>query len=145
LLRATIPTSIHLDVRISEVPQILADRSQIHQVVTNLISNAAHAIGTRIGVITVTLDVVQGPTSLGSIRLSVIDTGDGMDETTRERIFEPFFTTKQVGQGTGLGLSIIAGIVAEHGGKIEVDSEPGQGSRFDIDFPLPDASASAAA
>ena len=145
LLRATIPTTIQLDARINEVPQIFADRSQIHQVVTNLVSNAAHAIGNRIGVITVTLGVIDSSTSPGTIRLSVADTGDGMDETTRERIFEPFFTTKQVGQGTGLGLSIIAGIVAEHGGKIEVQSELGQGSRFDIDFPLPDTRASAAA
>lgn len=145
LLRATIPSSIQLETRIGEVPLILADTSQIHQVVTNLVTNAAQAIGNRIGAIMVTLDVALGSEPEGAIRLSVTDTGDGMDEATRTRIFEPFFTTKEVGQGTGLGLSIIAGIVSDHGGRIEVESAPGKGSRFDIYFPLQDAQASAAA
>jgi signal transduction histidine kinase len=144
LLRATIPTSIRLDAQINEVPAILADASQIHQIITNLVTNAAQAIGNNLGVITVALDLVSGPAPRRTIRLSVIDTGQGMDHATRRRIFEPFFTTKQVGQGTGLGLSIIEGIVADHGGSIGVESEPGKGTRFDIYFPLPDAAASAA-
>jgi PAS domain S-box-containing protein len=145
LLRATIPTSIQLDMQIGEVPLILADASQIHQVITNLVSNAAQAIGNSMGVVTVRLDLVSGSGTRGTIRLSVVDTGAGMDEATRRRIFEPFFTTKQVGQGTGLGLSIIEGIVADHGGRIEVESTPGKGARFDIYFPLPAIAASAAA
>ena len=68
-----------------------------------------------------------------------------MDEATQCRIFGPFFTTEQVGQGTGLGLAIIESIVADHGGRIEIESAPGCGARFDIYFPLPDAGASAAA
>ncbi len=145
LLRATIPTSIQLDTRIGDVPTILADASQIQQVVTNLVTNAAQAIVSAMGVITVTLEFVSGSAQHGAIRLSVADTGVGMDEVTQRRIFEPFFTTKQVGVGTGLGLSMIEGIVAEHGGRIEVASEVGKGARFDVYFPLPDAGASAAA
>ena len=138
LLRATIPTSIALDAQIADVPLIHADASQIYQIVTNLVSNAAQAIGDEIGAITITLDVVASD-SQEMIQLSVSDTGEGMDEATQQRIFEPFFTTKQVGRGTGLGLSIIAGIVADHGGRIEVKSAPGKGARFDIFIRLPDA------
>ncbi len=145
LLRATIPTSIQLAIEIGDVPTILADASQIHQVVTNLVSNAAQAIGNELGAITVTLGRVAGSAGPETVRLSVADTGVGMDETTRRRIFEPFFTTKAVGHGTGLGLSIIEGIVADHGGWIEVESEVGKGTRFDIYIPLPKAEESAAA
>ena len=131
LMRATVPSSIQLGSRIEEVPPILADPSQIHQVVINLVTNAAQAIEPHSGAITVLLERAGD-----QIRLSVIDTGRGMDEDTRRRIFEPFFTTKEVGQGTGLGLSIIDGIVSNHGGRIEVTSEPGEGTRFNIYFPI---------
>ena len=134
LLRATLPSSIHFVTRIAAVPSILADPSQIHQVVTNLVANAAQAIEPNSGTITVILENVAEDAD--AIRLSVIDTGKGMDEGTRRRIFEPFFTTKDVGQGTGLGLSIIEGIVNDHGGRIEVASEPGKGTRFDVYFPI---------
>jgi two-component system cell cycle sensor histidine kinase/response regulator CckA len=145
LLRATIPSSIQLEPRIGEVPAILADASQIQQVVTNLVMNAAQAIGSGIGVIAVILERASRVPSGEVIRLSVIDNGKGMDEATRLRIFEPFFTTKEVGQGTGLGLSIIEGIVTDHGGRIEVESELGKGTRFDVFFPLPEARSSVAA
>jgi PAS domain S-box-containing protein len=140
LLRATVPSSIKLSSQIGDVPLIRADPSQIHQVITNLVANAAQAIGSQPGTITVILERAGNAKSCGEIRLSVIDTGKGMDESTRQRIFEPFFTTKEVGQGTGLGLSIIDGIVNNHGGRIEVASEPGKGTRFDIYFPIAAAS-----
>lgn len=136
LLRATIPSSICLETRITAVPLIAADGSQIHQVVTNLLSNAAQAIGAEIGKITVTLDLVSNASGQTDIRLAVSDTGVGMDEMTQQRIFEPFFTTKTVGQGTGLGLSIVHGIVTGHGGRIEVESAPGKGTRFELYFPV---------
>jgi PAS domain S-box-containing protein len=144
LLRATLPSSIYLDAQLGEVPPMLADPSQIHQVITNLMTNAAHAIETNPGRITVILERPPATQHSERIRLSVIDTGKGMDEGTRRRIFEPFFTTKEVGQGTGLGLSIIEGIVNDHGGRIEVESEPGKGTRFDIYFPAAAATSAAA-
>jgi PAS domain S-box-containing protein len=145
LLRATVPSSIKLSNQIGDVPLIRADPSQIHQVITNLVANAAQAIGSQPGTITVILERAGNAKSCGEIRLSVIDTGKGMDESTRQRIFEPFFTTKEVGQGTGLGLSIIDGIVNNHGGRIEVASEPGKGTRFDIYFPVAAVSETSAA
>jgi signal transduction histidine kinase len=145
LLRATLPSSIKLGTQIDDVPSIFADPSQIHQVITNLVSNAAQAIEPHAGTITVLLERVIDGKSGDEIRLSVIDTGKGMDESTCRRIFEPFFTTKEVGQGTGLGLSIIDGIVTNHGGRIEVTSEPGKGTRFDVYFPVAAASETSAA
>ena len=138
LLRTTIPRTIDLDIRIDNVPAIMADPSQIDQLVANLVTNAAQAIGDDNGTIAVTLERVADVSHDDAIRLSVIDTGQGIDDTTRERMFEPFFTSKAVGKGTGLGLSIVTGIVTEHGGRIEVDSAPGKGARFDIYFPIAD-------
>ncbi|HVA14101.1 MAG TPA: PAS domain-containing protein [Stellaceae bacterium] len=139
LMRATVPTSIQLDAAIADVPPIRADGSQIHQVITNLVSNAAGALTGGMGTITVSLGVAARVKGANEVCLSVADTGCGMDEATQQRMFEPFFTTKAVGQGTGLGLSIVHGIVASHGGHVEVKSAPGKGTRFDLYFPLPAA------
>ena len=104
----------------------LADPAQVRQVVTNLVINAMQAISGA-GTITVRTAVVDG-----AVVLSVADTGSGMTPEVLRRVFDPFFTTKDVGQGTGLGLAVVQGIVAGHGGSIEVESEPARGSVFRV-------------
>jgi signal transduction histidine kinase/CheY-like chemotaxis protein len=148
LLRATLPTRVTLETELPEAsPHVLADSTQIQQVLMNLCTNAWHALpdGSRpigIGLLEVLLD--QGSADLAALgtlppgryaHLWVSDTGVGMDAATRERIFEPFFTTKPVGQGTGLGLSVVHGIVVSHGGGIRVDTQPGIGTTFDLYIP----------
>lgn len=114
----------------STLPRIVADQAQIHQALVNLIVNAIQAMpeGGRL-----TLSTKVNP---GYISLTVEDTGTGMSEEVKKRIFLPFFTTKEVGQGTGLGLAVVHGIITSHGGRIKVESEPGKGSRFEIELPL---------
>jgi CheY-like chemotaxis protein len=124
---------------------VLADPTQIHQVVMNLCVNAQHALAGRQGQLTVTLDEVLADESLCEchanlrpglyVRISVRDTGCGISPEHRKRIFEPFFTTKAVGQGTGLGLAVVHGIVQNHAGAILVQSELGQGTEFQILLP----------
>ncbi len=152
LLRATLPATIEIvpDMK-SEVGTVLADPTQIHQLLINLCTNAAHAMRERGGILTVGLEtVVPDKTVLAAQaelkpepyeRMTVTDTGEGMDPATLERIFEPFFTTKEVGQGTGMGLAMVHGIVKAHGGAVEVRSEPGKGSTFQIYLPLTEAHA----
>jgi PAS domain S-box-containing protein len=128
------------------VGKIRADEIEIQQIVLNLASNARHAIASKVGTLSIELQrVVFASTVTGDRfslpagaygKLSVSDTGHGMDRATAARIFEPFFTTKRVGDGTGLGLSVIHGIVTNLGGAIDVASTPGVGSRFDVYFPL---------
>ncbi|NOZ93645.1 MAG: PAS domain S-box protein [Acidobacteria bacterium] len=112
---------------------LVADRAQLEQVLMNLVVNAADAMpeGGR-------LEVRVGPDSerTGWARLEVEDTGQGIPDDIRERIFEPFFTTKPVGKGTGLGLSVVHGIVTGHGGLVEVDSSPEEGTTFRVMLPL---------
>jgi signal transduction histidine kinase len=141
MLRASVPANIRFEEAIASTPLIDGDPGQLHQVVVNLVTNAAHAIGHAPGKITVGLEP-KGTDR--RIYLSVADTGTGMDDTTRARIFEPFFTTKDVGQGTGLGLSVVHGIVTSHHGSIDVESAPGRGTRFTVVLPMPvDADAAA--
>jgi two-component system, cell cycle sensor histidine kinase and response regulator CckA len=142
MMRASLPTTIQINGAVASAPRIRGDRSQLHQVVINLMTNAAQAIGEAQG--TITLRLASNPGG-AEVRLSIIDTGCGMDEATKARIFEPFFTTKGVGQGTGLGLAVVHGIVTEHGGRIEVDSVPGRGTGFHIILPIEAAKAGAAA
>jgi PAS domain S-box-containing protein len=146
MIRAMAPSTIEIDYALMDGPApILGDPSQLHQILINLVTNAAQAIGDGIGKIVIGVapgvqnSGVQTPAAPGSaaptLRLSLRDTGAGMDAATMERIFEPFFTTKAVGEGTGLGLAVVYGIVADHGGTVEVTSEPGRGTQFDIVFP----------
>jgi two-component system, cell cycle sensor histidine kinase and response regulator CckA len=137
LMRATVPTSIGFMAEIAPTPMLEADPNQLLQVLVNLITNAAQAIGAATGTITLRLAPADG----GQVVLSVCDTGCGMEEATKARIFEPFFTTRVVGEGTGLGLAVVHGIIQSHGGRIEVESRPGAGARFDIILPVRSAAA----
>ncbi|HUH83426.1 MAG TPA: ATP-binding protein [Stellaceae bacterium] len=133
MMRGALPATILVETAIAPVPPLLGDPGQLHQMIVNLVTNAAQAIGTNHGTIKIALGV---DADRNETRFSVADNGCGMDEATRARIFEPFFTTKPVGQATGLGLAAVRGIVTSHGGRIEVTSEPGQGTRVEVVFPV---------
>jgi len=151
LLRPALPAAVALETHIdSSCRNVLADASQIHQVVVNLCTNAFHAMEERGGVLRLELREVSGAedifpascnTDTAYLALSVSDTGTGMDEATLERIFEPFFTTKPVNKGTGLGLSVVYGIVKNCKGEITVESAAGKGSTFRIFLPVIDEKA----
>lgn len=112
------------------LPEIEADPVQVRQIVTNLVINAMQSIRSD-GVVSVRT-AAEGD----AVVLTVEDTGLGMTPEVRRRIFDPFFTTKEVGHGTGLGLAVVQGIVAGHGGSIEVESEPSRGSVFRVRLPV---------
>ncbi len=146
LLRASLPATIEILPMIDDqAPQVLADSSQVHQIIMNLCTNAAHAMRDQPGRLKVTLgrrlvDEVKARLHAGLqpgayVCLSVADTGHGMDSTTVARIFEPFFTTKGPSEGTGLGLSVVHGIMEDHDGVITVDSRLGEGTLFELYFP----------
>jgi PAS domain S-box-containing protein len=144
MLRAGLPTTIRIIEQITPVPPLFGDAAELHQVIVNLVTNAAQAIGSEVGRITVRMwSASEPPISAGTvpravIYLSVADTGCGIDPATVDRIFEPFFTTKQVGDGSGLGLSVVHGIVTGHGGAVVVHSQPGEGTEFVLSFPVID-------
>jgi PAS domain S-box-containing protein len=146
LLRATLPTTIELRQEISdESVSVMGDPTQLHQVVVNLCTNAAHAMRGSCGVLEVTLggiEVLNHSTGTHEkikpgpcVRLAVKDTGQGMDPATLEKIFDPYFTTKDAGEGSGLGLAVVQGIVKRHEGSIVVQSEPGKGTVFEVFIP----------
>ncbi len=145
MLRRMIGEDIELGTTLAAgFSHVRADRSQLEQVVMNLVINARDACepGGRIRLVTHSVDV-DGATAAVTpslnrgayVTLSVIDDGTGMDEATKSRLFEPFFTTKPRGQGTGLGLATVYGIVVQSGGAIEVESEFSRGSRFTVYLP----------
>ncbi|OGP59921.1 MAG: hypothetical protein A2V65_07090 [Deltaproteobacteria bacterium RBG_13_49_15] len=145
LLRSTLPTTIEIHQDLTPSGTILADPTQIHQVIMNLCTNAYHAMREKGG----TLEVRMKPVALDSslkkadsdltagkyVRLTVEDTGCGMPSEVANRIFDPYFTTKSEGEGTGLGLAVVNGIIKNHHGTITVSSEPGRGSVFTVYFP----------
>ena len=120
---------VQIDRDLGPLPAMTCFGAKLNQVVMNLVMNAIDACPEG-GTVT-----VRTRADDDGVRLDVIDTGSGIDPAIRERIFDPFFTTKPVGVGTGLGLSISYGIVQDHGGKIEVDSTPGNGTRFTVRLP----------
>lgn len=134
MLRATLPATIDLVERFDPVPPVHADPDQLQQVIVNLVTNAAQAIGERYGRIVVGLSP-RGAAAERWVCLSVADDGCGMDETVARRAFEPFFTTRDAERGSGLGLSVVDGIVSSHGGRIELQSTPGQGAEFIVLLP----------
>lgn len=113
------------------LPLVQCLPSEINQVITNLVVNAAHAMGEKRGHITIRTRHIDD-----QALIEVEDDGTGMSETTLAKIFDPFFTTKPVGQGTGLGLSLSYGIIKKHGGRLDVDSQEGRGTRFSIHIPI---------
>jgi two-component system cell cycle sensor histidine kinase/response regulator CckA len=145
LLRASLPTTIEIHQNIESYGVVEADPSQIHQVLINLCTNAAHAIGQNEGLLEVSLteidinetvtakfpDMHPGP----YLKLSVRDTGQGIKPEILPRIFDPYFTTKEKGLGTGLGLAVVHGIVTSCGGTITAESEPGEGTTFYVYLP----------
>lgn len=154
LLRSSIPTSIEIKQQINPACSlVMADPTQIHQVLINLCTNAYHAMRETGGTMGITLEEVEinegdyfeNITLIPGkyVRLEVSDTGIGMDKETRQRIFDPYFTTKKKGEGTGLGLAVVHGIVKGHNGHITVYSEEGMGSVFHIYFPTIDATSDA--
>ena len=145
-LKALLPSAIEIQQSIaSETGIVFAHPTQIHQVLTNLCTNAAHAMEEAGGILEISLaDIELDPATLPPhsdlkpgpyVRLTVADTGDGMDSATLKRIFDPYFTTKEPGKGSGLGLAVVQGIVKDHEGGITVSSEIGKGTTFHVYLP----------
>jgi nitrogen-specific signal transduction histidine kinase/CheY-like chemotaxis protein len=146
LLRASIPSTIEFQNRITAEPSIIrATPTQIHQVIMNLCTNAAQAMNANGGLLEVILENIElaeiskpnmGEMAPGPyVRLTVRDSGQGMDDETLRHIFEPYFTTRTQIGGTGLGLSVVHGIIQNSGGSINVKSRPGKGAEFVVLFP----------
>jgi signal transduction histidine kinase/CheY-like chemotaxis protein len=150
MLRATTPAAIQIQTRVAaDTPTVLADATQLHQVFTNIGVNAAQAIGSAGGTIDVVAEAAvvdeNAPPELADLpsgkyaRITVRDSGAGMDAATLARAFEPFFTTKPVHQGTGLGLSVVHGIMTAHQGAVTVESKVGKGTAVHLYFPAADS------
>lgn len=147
MLRSSIPTTIGIKQDIDpHSGTVLADPTQVHQILMNLCTNAYHAMANKGGILSVTLKTIHITSKTKGLPvnlppgeysdLSVSDTGCGIDPDVIEKIFDPYFTTKQAGKGTGLGLAIAHGIISEYGGTISVESEPGKGTTFHVYFPV---------
>lgn len=148
LLRSSLPATIEIQKQIDTSQYediVLADQTQLHQVLVNLGTNAAHAMRAEGGTLAISLSAIEVDATLRQlhpdlapgpfVRLTVTDTGHGMTNAVKVRIFDPYFTTKEAGEGTGMGLALVQGIIKGHGGAISVYSEPGQGTAFHILLP----------
>jgi signal transduction histidine kinase len=146
LIRASFPSNIEIRQDLeTDCGTVLADATQMHQIVMNLCTNSLYAMADKGGILDVRLDAMEfNPRKIKAnanvkkgnyVRLTISDTGVGMDKQTIDRIFEPFFTKKEVGSGSGLGLSVVHGIVNNYNGAIQVQSEPGTGTIFMIYIP----------
>ncbi len=153
-LRSSIPASVEIHTEIDpEAGPVLCDPTEIHQILMNLCTNAYQALGPDGGVIGISLERLRprpanrpdgtGPGDGGRIRLCVTDNGRGIAPDVIDRIFEPYFSTKPKGEGTGLGLALVHGIVESYGGRIEVSSRPGEGTRFSVELPAAETDAPA--
>ena len=150
MLRETFPRNIAFEFQLDKnLPEILADPGQVDRVLVNLATNARDAMSNGGKIIFATSQVRGGEVfphspeaaSHDYLRLQVTDTGEGMDEATRQHIFEPFFTTKAKGKGTGLGMPVVYGLMQSHNGLVDVWSEPGKGTCISLFFPVPAAGA----
>ncbi len=150
MLRASLPSTIEIQQFIQkDQGLVMADPTQIHQIMMNLCTNAAQAMRAVGGILKVSLTNSEVVTEKGQqgqelsagryFLLTVSDTGHGMTPEVRERIFDPYFTTKAVGEGTGMGLAVVYGIVKSHKGAVTVRSDPGKGSIFEVFLPQMDS------
>ena len=154
LLRPSLPSTIAIHQRIAATRPVLADPTQLHQILMNLCTNAFHAMEEQGGELEIglaqrhcTAVEIAGNPGLDPgdfVVLTVTDTGPGISPEVRARMFDPYFTTKETGKGTGMGLAIVHGIVSEYGGFITCDSEPGRGTTFRVLLPAIDGEAVAA-
>jgi len=146
-LRSTIPSTINIQYQLDTDDDIvLADPTQIHQVVMNLCTNAAYAMRGKDGILKISLVNEQIDSDMSGqfvdlndghyLKMSVSDTGSGIPADIIDKVFEPYFTTKAPGEGTGMGLAVVHGIVQSYGGFITVDSEPGRGTTFNVFLPV---------
>jgi two-component system, cell cycle sensor histidine kinase and response regulator CckA len=145
LLRTLAKSEVEFEVRLpADLPALLADPGQVHQVLMNIGTNAVQAMRGGRGRLSFQAETVEVGSELRAqfpelqpgnhVRITVRDTGPGMTLEVQQRVFEPFFTTKAAGEGTGLGLSVVHGIMQQHGGAVTLHSQPGQGSQFQLYF-----------
>jgi PAS domain S-box-containing protein len=145
MMRSVLPSTIEIRQSLTNIGLVMADPTQIHQVMMNLCTNAAHAMDKSGGILEVRLEKVTIGRDANALKLNlppghylrllVSDTGHGMTPEVMARIFDPYFTTKEIGRGTGLGLAVVHGIVHGHGGAITCKSSPGMGTTFEIYLP----------
>lgn len=141
LMRASVPATVQIAVQAEPLPTVLADPTQIEQVLVNLCTNAVQAIGRSDGSIELRASMTEIQDDAAAVpagryaNIEVLDSGPGIEPEVMKHVFEPFFTTKDVGKGTGLGLSVAHGIVRSHGGDLSVANRPGRGAAFTILLP----------